>query len=88
MEVEKGDKKRTEEEAGDLLFTIVIILRLLDIDPETALTGCTERFIGRFSTMEEEADKRDVKLSDLELNELEALWVMAKKRESQQLKDV
>ena len=88
VEVEKGDKKRTEEEAGDLLFTIVNILRLLDLDPETALTGCTERFIGRFSTMEEEADKRDVKLSDLELNELEALWVMAKKRESQQLKDV
>ena len=88
VEVEKGDKKRTEEEAGDLLFTIVNILRLLDLDPETALTGCTERFIGRFSTMEEEAEKGDVKLSDLDLDELEALWVMAKKRESQQLKDV
>ena len=83
-EIDRGDRQRAEEEAGDLLFAIVNVLRLLDIDPETALTGCSERFIGRFTSMELIASAQEEKLSELDLDALEALWAEAKRRERQE----
>ena len=78
-EIDRGDEARTREEAGDLLFAVVNILRLLSIDPEAALTGCSERFIRRFSAMEEAAGRP---LAGMTLEEMDALWEEAKRGEA------
>lgn len=67
-----------EEELGDLLAAAVNLARLLDIDPEKALGGSTDRFIRRYTRMEELAAENGRELSAMELNEQEALWQQAK----------
>jgi MazG family protein len=66
-----------EAELGDLLFTVVNLGRHLGVDAEMALRGCNLRFRQRFSAMEEAASKP---LEELKPDELEALWVEAKRK--------
>jgi MazG family protein len=78
-EAASGDPARTpqvEAELGDLLFTVVNLGRHLGVDAEMALRGCNLRFRNRFSQMEQSSDHP---LEDLRPEELEALWVQAKK---------
>ena len=67
------------EEAGDLLFAIVNVVRLLGLDAEQLLHDATDKFILRFGRMEElaTADGRD--LSKLPLSEQDKYWEKAKK---------
>jgi len=66
------------EELGDLLFAVVNAARLLDIDPEDALTASTEKFINRFSCMEKLADERELDLHEMSLSEMDNLYNEAK----------
>lgn len=68
---------RVEAELGDLLFTVVNLGRHLGVDAEMALRGCNLRFRQRFKEMEEISEKP---LEELKSEELEALWVEAKRR--------
>jgi tetrapyrrole methylase family protein/MazG family protein len=68
-------KNRTEmeEEAGDVLFSLVNLLRKLQIDSETALNRSTTKFILRFQALEAHLGKlgrRVEDCSDLELNQI------------------
>jgi XTP/dITP diphosphohydrolase/ATP diphosphatase len=79
-EAASGDPARkpfVEAELGDLLFTAVNLGRHLGVDAEMALRGCNRRFRQRFQLMERAAKKP---LEELKPEELEALWVGAKKR--------
>ncbi|MFH1486172.1 MAG: nucleoside triphosphate pyrophosphohydrolase [Chloroflexota bacterium] len=75
---EASDQAARLHEFGDLLFAIVNAARWLDIDPEEALRLSNARFRHRFQHMEEVTRKRGVSLSDLSLDELDALWKDAK----------
>jgi len=75
IEQAESDAER-EAELGDLLFAVVNYARHLDINPETALREATARFESRFRKVEELADKP---LSDMNVDQLEALWQRAKK---------
>ncbi len=68
---------RVEAEVGDLLFTVVNLGRHLGVDAEMALRGCNLRFRQRFKEMELISAKP---LEELKPEELEALWVTAKRR--------
>jgi MazG family protein len=68
---------RVEAELGDLLFTVVNLGRHLGVDAEMALRGCNRRFRDRFREMELASERP---LEDLRPEELEALWVSAKRR--------
>jgi MazG family protein len=70
-------KPAVEAELGDLLFTVVNLGRHLGVDAEMALRGCNKRFRERFREMEVISEKP---LEELSAPELEALWVVAKKR--------
>jgi uncharacterized protein YabN with tetrapyrrole methylase and pyrophosphatase domain len=59
---------------GDLLFAMVNWARWLEIDAETALRLALRRFRKRFLALEDAAQARAGGISDLELEELEALW--------------
>ena len=70
-----------EEELGDLLFAMVNVARHLKVDPERALEKTCDKFISRFASMERQAQAADKTLSDLPLEELDALWNKAKEAE-------
>ena len=77
-----GDKERIRQEAGDLLFAAVNLLRLLGVDPEAALTDGSQRFIRRFDAMEKLAKQEGNALAGMELEAMDALWDRVKRCES------
>ena len=76
----KGDFE-LEGEIGDLLFAVVNLSRFLEINPELALGRTTEKFIKRLEIMEYKAKEKGIQLKDLDLEELDNLWDLAKKDE-------
>lgn len=70
---------RIEEEVGDLLFACVNVARFLKIDPELALNKTSNKFIKRFSYIEKTARAKGLKLEDMSLEQMDALWNESKK---------
>ncbi|PCJ71283.1 MAG: nucleoside triphosphate pyrophosphohydrolase [Rhodobiaceae bacterium] len=81
IEVDANAPEAIEEEFGDLLFVLANYARHLKIDPDAALRRANRKFRSRFASMELNAKAGKVQLSDLTLEELEALWVLAKEEE-------
>jgi tetrapyrrole methylase family protein/MazG family protein len=75
---EKQDDPHVREELGDVFFTLVNLARALGIDAETAMREANEKFYRRFTFMEERAAADGKSLSDLDVDELEELWQLAK----------
>jgi len=78
LAVKKGDRKKTEEELGDILFTLVNISRFVHADAETALSKATNKFLRRFSYITEQLSSRGKSLEKAALTEMDALWNEAK----------
>lgn len=76
--IAKNDKQNTEEELGDLLFSAVNVARFAGVDPETALHGSCEKFINRFSFIENKATDLEKSLGDMSLEEMEELYQLSK----------
>ncbi len=72
-----GEQRRTAE-LGDLLFSVVNLARWLKVEPESALRETNQRFRRRFERIEGAAREQERNLSDLSLDEMEALWQDAK----------
>lgn len=70
----------SEEELGDLLFAVVNVARHLGLEPEAALRVATAKFCERFAGVEALAAERSLKLSELDLVGLDALWDEVKGR--------
>lgn len=77
----QGRQDRMEAELGDLLFAIVNLGRFLSLDPEEALRKTITRFQSRFGYIEEQLHSTGRHLQEASLDEMEALWVEAKKHE-------
>lgn len=73
-----GTKKRTEEELGDLFFSLVNLARFLKIDAEDALTHTTEKFIKRFAHIEARLQELGKTPLACSLEEMDRLWDEAK----------
>ncbi len=74
-----GDKRKTEEEFGDLLFALVNYSRFLKVDPEAALERTNLKFMRRFKFIEERAEKENKKLDSMTLEEMDNIWNEAKR---------
>ena len=72
-----------EDELGDVLFSAVNAARFAGVDPEQALTGSTDKFIRRFSGLEQAALAAGRKLEDMTLDEMEDLYQNEKEHEKQ-----
>lgn len=72
------NKVRITEELGNLIFDIVNIARILDIDPEYALNYTIGKFIKRFEYMENELQKRGLELDEISFKQMIELWNKAK----------
>ncbi len=69
-----GDPGKTEEEFGDVLFSLINYARFLQVDAENALERTNKKFIHRFTSMEEQALQSGRDLRDMSLGEMDAIW--------------
>lgn len=70
---------RTEEEMGDLLFSITNLARKLGIDSESALRKANEKFTTRFTALEDRLHARGRSVHDATLEEMEREWALVKR---------
>lgn len=73
--------KEAELEMGDVLFSLVNVARKMGIDAEGALRATCMKFRARWEKMEDAAYERDIRLEDLPMDEMQALWDEAKASE-------
>ncbi|MXP32384.1 nucleoside triphosphate pyrophosphohydrolase [Erythrobacter jejuensis] len=71
QELAEAAQEEREEEAGDLLFAAVNLVRAYGIAPENALRAANDKFERRFKGMEAKAGE---KFRSLSLAEQEQLW--------------
>ena len=76
------DVRRIEQEFGDLLFTLVNLGRLMNIDPTLALNGTNQKFINRFQELERRLQDQGRKPEDLDLDALDTIWNQIKTDDS------
>lgn len=69
---------RSEEEMGDLLFSIANLARKLGIEPESALRRANEKFSARFEAVERAFEAQGRSIHDATLDEMESQWQMVK----------
>jgi len=72
------DKTEIEDELGDIFFVLVNISRFVGVNAEEALRKTISKFISRFRYIEMKAAGRGCQLSEMPLDELDALWNEAK----------
>jgi MazG family protein len=69
---------RIVDEIGDVLFTVVNLARILNVDPELALRQTTAKFVSRVERAAELAAERGEDWRELELEEQERYYDEAK----------
>src|SRR4051794_2099042 len=79
--VESEGPSRTEEEVGDLLFSIANLARRLGVEPESALRKANAKFSARFEAVERALEERGRSVHDSSLEEMDAEWERVKARE-------
>lgn len=75
---EASSPEEQEHELGDLLFSVVNLVRWYKLDAESVLRKANIRFRQRFAHIEKTARAQNRKLADLSMDEMEALWQEAK----------
>ena len=70
-----------EDEMGDLLFAMTNLARKLGVDPEVALRRTNDKFTRRFKFVEASAEQGGKELSNMSLEDMDALWNKAKQEE-------
>ncbi len=77
-ELKAGNKVNTEKEFGDLFFALVNAARLYGVRPDNALEKTNLKFIARFNHIERRTREMGVKLNEMSLMQMDALWDEAK----------
>jgi XTP/dITP diphosphohydrolase len=77
--IASGNKNDMEDELGDVFFSLINFARFLQIDAENALERTNKKFIARFNKMEESASHTGKALAEMSLDEMDALWNIAKR---------
>lgn len=81
--IEHGSDDNRCEELGDLLFSVVNVSRYLDINSEHALYKACDKYIRRFSMVEQLAAERGIDMKSAELSQLDSLWEEVKIKQKQ-----
>jgi MazG family protein len=77
---ESEPEPRLVDEVGDVLFTVVNVARLLNVDPELALRQTTRKFKARVERAEELAAEHGESWRALDLDEQERYYDQAKEQ--------
>jgi tetrapyrrole methylase family protein / MazG family protein len=78
----RNDTAEMTRELGDALFALVNLGRKLNLDPESALRGATDRFARRFALLEERLAAQGRRVADADADEQDRLWQAVKKVEA------
>ena len=78
-EIHNKNQDATENEFGDVLFSLINYARFLKINPENALERTNKKFIKRFQYLESKAKTLQKSLSEMTLAEMDVYWEEAKK---------
>jgi len=81
--VKNNDHASMEEEFGDLIFSLINYARFLQIDAENSLEKTNKKFTRRFNRMEQQARSNGKALSEMTLEEMDAIWDSIKKQKLQ-----
>ena len=73
-------QRNIEDEFGDIIFSLINYARFLQIDAENALERTNKKFIHRFLQMEAKALQNGRNLTDMTLEEMDAIWNDIKKQ--------
>jgi len=76
--IEHEGAARSEEEMGDLLFSISNLCRKLGMDPESALRKANEKFTKRFTALEDRLHAQGRSVHEATLEEMEREWEAVK----------
>lgn len=79
----EGNQVNIQDEMGDVLFAMTNLARHINVKSEIALRGTNEKFIRRFSFIEKSLKQEGRNLEAASLDEMEALWQLAKTHEKQ-----
>ena len=77
---EKNTYEKTEEELGDLLFSVVNLCRYYKIEPSLALRRTNSKFTERFKYMEKKMKEKGIEMKQENLCLMEQFWNEAKHR--------
>jgi XTP/dITP diphosphohydrolase len=75
---EPDNIKKSEQEFGDLLFALINVARKSGLNPDDALEHTNQKFLKRFMFIEERAKQINKSLTDMTLEEMDAIWNEAK----------
>jgi XTP/dITP diphosphohydrolase len=78
VEAENSTKEKIEDEFGDVLFSLINYARFIDINPEDALSRTNQKFIQRFTLMEELMKNEGHLVGDTSLEIMDQYWEKAK----------
>lgn len=81
QEIRSMDPERLEAEFGDLLFSVINAARLYGVNPDNALEKTNRKFIRRFNFLEGKAKEVGKSLKEMTLEEMDAIWNLAKECE-------
>ncbi len=76
-----GDPSAAREEIGDVLFTLAMLARHAGTDPEAALERTNLKFRTRFEAIEEELDRRGMRVDEAGFDLLDQLWNEVKQQD-------
>jgi tetrapyrrole methylase family protein / MazG family protein len=76
-----GDADRVKAELGDLLFSLVNVARLLEIDAEGSLRQAADTFTRRFKEVEAAMRAEGRQVDEASPEELDRQWLAVKSRE-------
>ncbi len=76
--VKIGDKEEIEKECGDLIFSVVNTVRKLGVDAETALIKSTNKFVGRFKSLEKYLIQNGKDMKSMKIEELDKYYDLVK----------
>ncbi len=77
----KDDKEASLDELGDFLFSIINVSRFNKLNPDNALEHTNQKFIRRFNYIEQHSIRIGKPLTEMTLEEMDALWNEAKEKE-------
>jgi XTP/dITP diphosphohydrolase len=72
--VAQNDAEKTEDELGDVFFSLVNYARFLQVDADKALERTNKKFIERFTQMEQQAMQQGKELAGMSLAEMDSIW--------------
>jgi MazG family protein len=76
-----ADRSAAEEEMGDLLFALANLSRKLGLEPEAALRRANDKFVRRFTQLEQRFESQGRVLHGAPLEEMEREWQEIKRTE-------